>query len=45
MEYAVEVGSDAMIYITSFIKIGSGIQIDKGDIQTRRRLHKPVLGK
>jgi hypothetical protein len=25
-EYAVEVGSGAMIYIPSFIKIGSGIQ-------------------
>jgi hypothetical protein len=26
MKYAVEMGSDAMIYISSFIKIGSGIQ-------------------
>jgi hypothetical protein len=26
MKYAVEVGSGAMIYIPSFIKIGSGIQ-------------------
>jgi hypothetical protein len=26
MKYAVEMGSDAMIYIPSFIKIGSGIQ-------------------
>jgi hypothetical protein len=26
MEYAVEVGSSAMIYIQSFIVIGSGIQ-------------------
>jgi hypothetical protein len=26
MKYAVELGSDAMIYIPSFIKIGSGIQ-------------------
>jgi hypothetical protein len=26
MKYAVETGSDAMIYIPSFIKIGSGIQ-------------------
>jgi hypothetical protein len=27
MKYAYEVGSDAMIYIPSFIKIGSGIQM------------------
>jgi hypothetical protein len=26
MKYAVEMGSDAKIYIPSFIKIGSGIQ-------------------
>jgi hypothetical protein len=26
MKYAAEMGSGAMIYITSFIKIGSGIQ-------------------
>jgi hypothetical protein len=26
MKYAVEMGSNAMIYIPSFIKIGSGIQ-------------------
>jgi hypothetical protein len=26
MKYAVEMGSDAMIYIPSFIRIGSGIQ-------------------
>jgi hypothetical protein len=26
MKYAVEMGSDAMIYILSFIKIGSGVQ-------------------
>jgi hypothetical protein len=26
MKYAVEVGSGAMLYIPSFIKIGSGIQ-------------------
>jgi hypothetical protein len=26
MKYAVEMGSVAMIYISSFIKIGSGIQ-------------------
>jgi hypothetical protein len=26
MKYAVEMGSDAMIYIPSFMKVGSGIQ-------------------
>jgi hypothetical protein len=26
MKYAVEMGSDALMYIPSFIKIGSGIQ-------------------
>jgi hypothetical protein len=26
MKHAVEMGSDAMIYVPSFIKIGSGIQ-------------------
>jgi hypothetical protein len=26
MKYAIEIGSSAMIYIPSFIKIGSGIQ-------------------
>jgi hypothetical protein len=26
MKYAIEIGSGAMIYIPSFIKIGSGIQ-------------------
>jgi hypothetical protein len=26
MKYAVQMGSDAMIYITSFMKFGSGIQ-------------------
>jgi hypothetical protein len=33
MTYAVEVGSRAMIYITDFIKIGSGIQKLIGGIQ------------
>jgi hypothetical protein len=32
MKYAVEIGSVAMIYIRSFIKIGSGIQKLIGDI-------------
>jgi hypothetical protein len=33
MKYAVEMGSGAMIYIPSFIKIGSGIQKLRGGIQ------------
>jgi hypothetical protein len=40
MRYAVEMGSDAMIYIPSFIKIGSGIQKfigREGDSQTHRQ--------
>jgi hypothetical protein len=38
-------GSGAMIYIPSFIKIGSGIQkVDREDTQTGRRPHKPTLG-
>jgi hypothetical protein len=37
MKYAVETGSGAMIYIPSFIKIGSGIQklMGRGHTQTR----------
>jgi hypothetical protein len=34
MRYGVEMGSGAMIYIPSFIKIGSGIQKLIGDTQT-----------
>jgi hypothetical protein len=39
MKYAVEMGSGAMIYILSFIKIGSGIQKLMGgrDSQTHRQ--------
>jgi hypothetical protein len=40
MKYAVEVGSGAMIYIPSFIKIGSVIQkfiLVGGDTQTHRQ--------
>jgi hypothetical protein len=32
MKYAVEMGSDAMIYKPSFIKIGSGIQTLIGEV-------------
>jgi hypothetical protein len=38
MKYAAEMGSGAMIYIPSFIKIGSGIQKLIGrDTQTNRQ--------
>jgi hypothetical protein len=39
MKYAVEMGSGAMIYIPSFIKIGSGFQkLTERDTQTQRQL-------
>jgi hypothetical protein len=48
MKYAFEMGSVAMIYIPSFVKIGSGIQKFIGggytDTQTGWRSHKPNLG-
>jgi hypothetical protein len=34
MRYAVEMGSGAMMYIPTLIKIGSGIQKLLGDTQT-----------
>jgi hypothetical protein len=38
MKYAVEMGSGAMIYIASFIKIGSGIQnLIRGGIHRHRQ--------
>jgi hypothetical protein len=43
MKYATEMGSGAMIYIPSFIKIGSGIQklMDRGiHRHTACKLHK-----
>jgi hypothetical protein len=47
MKYSVEMGSGAMIYIPSFIKIGSGIQKSiKGrftDTETALRSHKPTF--
>jgi hypothetical protein len=36
MKYAIELGSGAMIYIPSFIQIGSGIQKLMGAIQRHR---------
>jgi hypothetical protein len=43
MKYRVEMGSDAMIYIPSFIEIGSGIQklMAETQRQTAWRSHKP----
>jgi hypothetical protein len=40
MNYAVEMGSDAIIYISSFIKIGSSIQklLRVIQIQTHRKV-------
>jgi hypothetical protein len=49
MKYAFEMGSDAEIYIPSFIKIDSGIQkLIRGDTQTHGytaewRSHKPTF--
>jgi hypothetical protein len=45
MNYAVEMGSGAMIYIPSFMKIGSGIQKLIGGIHrhTALRSHKPTF--
>jgi hypothetical protein len=45
MKYAVEMGSGAMIYIPSLIKIGSGIQKFIGEdkqTQIAWRYHKPT---
>jgi hypothetical protein len=45
MKYAVEMGSDAVIHIPTFTRIGSGIQklFGRGntDTQTGWRSHKP----
>jgi hypothetical protein len=46
MNYVIEMGSGAMIYIPSLITIDSGIQkLIWGDAQTGKRSHKPTLGK
>jgi hypothetical protein len=37
MKYTIEMGSGAIIYLPSFIKIGSGIQKLRGDIETHRQ--------
>jgi hypothetical protein len=43
MKYAAEIGSGAMVYIPSFIKISAGIEKLIGQIlrQTAWRSHKP----
>jgi hypothetical protein len=46
MKYSVEMDSGVMIYISGFIKIGSGIQKVRGgftDTQTAWRSHKPTF--
>jgi hypothetical protein len=43
MKYAVEIGSGAMIYIPSFMKIGSGIQKLIGRIHRQRGDHISLL--
>jgi hypothetical protein len=45
MNYAAEMGSGAMIYIRSFINIGSGIRKSMEGIQrqTAWRSHKPTF--
>jgi hypothetical protein len=48
MKDAVEMGSDAMIYVPSFIKTGSAIQKLIGghtDTQTAWRSYEPTLGR
>jgi hypothetical protein len=44
MKYAVEMGSGAMVYIPSYIKIGSSVQKLIGGSQPGWRSHKPTLG-
>jgi hypothetical protein len=39
MKYAVEVGSNAMIYISSFIKIGSAVQTSMDGANTKAYRH------
>jgi hypothetical protein len=51
MIYVVDMGSVAMVYISSFIKTGSGIleKTEEGEgitnTQTKRRSHKPTSRK
>jgi hypothetical protein len=44
MKYALDMSSGAMMYVPSFIKIGSGIQnLIGGETQTAWRSHKPTF--
>jgi hypothetical protein len=43
MKYPVEMGSVAVIYIPSYIKIGSGIQKLIGGIQQTHRQHGDLI--
>jgi hypothetical protein len=43
MKYAVEMGSGAMIYIPSFVKIGSGIQKLMGGGMEHRHTDSKVI--
>jgi hypothetical protein len=43
MKYAVEMGSGSMIYIPSFIKIGSGIQKLIGKATKTHRQHGDII--
>jgi high-affinity Fe2+/Pb2+ permease len=45
MKYAIEMGSGAIIYVPSFIKIGSGVQkLDKGGyIHTQTNSYNIVI--
>jgi hypothetical protein len=43
MKYAVEMGSGAIIYIPSFIKIGSRIQNKEEDTQIAWGSHMPAF--
>jgi hypothetical protein len=43
MKYAVEMSSGAMVYIPSFIKIGSGLQTLIGEFTNTNRPHGDLI--
>jgi hypothetical protein len=43
MKHAIDMGSDAMIYIPRFIRIGSGIQKIIGGIHRHTRQHGDLI--
>jgi hypothetical protein len=43
MKYAVEIGSGAMVYISSFIKTSSGIQKLMGEMRIYRHRDSKVI--